>query len=84
MQQGHARTIQRRLQPAGCRSGAPNTAERQLREEDAMSRSFTAGLSPQAYRERLSRPADLRDDIAFIEAACGRRLYSDARFPILQ
>lgn len=36
------------------------------------------------HRREMARPADLHDDIAFIEAACGRRLYEDERFPILQ
>jgi uncharacterized protein (TIGR03083 family) len=36
------------------------------------------------HRRGIARPADLRDDIAFIEVACGRRSHGDARFPILQ
>jgi hypothetical protein len=36
------------------------------------------------YRRGMARPADLREDIAFIEVACGRRPYGDERFPILQ
>jgi hypothetical protein len=36
------------------------------------------------HRRGLVRPGDLGDDVAFIEAACGRRPYSNASFPILQ
>jgi uncharacterized protein (TIGR03083 family) len=36
------------------------------------------------HRRGVVRPADLRDDMVFIEVACGRRPYGDARVPILQ
>jgi len=36
------------------------------------------------YRRGMARPVDLSADIAFIEVACGRQPYGDARFPILQ
>ncbi len=36
------------------------------------------------HRRGIRRPPDLRDDIAFIEVATGRRTHADARFPILQ
>jgi uncharacterized protein (TIGR03083 family) len=36
------------------------------------------------HRRGIGRPADLDDDIAFIEVATGRRPHADARFPVLQ
>jgi len=36
------------------------------------------------HRRGIARPADLHDDIAFIEVATGRRPHADARFPVLQ
>jgi uncharacterized protein (TIGR03083 family) len=36
------------------------------------------------HRREVARPPDLKDDIAFIEVATGRRSHTDARFPILQ
>jgi len=36
------------------------------------------------HRRGIARPADLGDDIAFIEVATGRRPHPDARFPVLQ
>jgi uncharacterized protein (TIGR03083 family) len=36
------------------------------------------------HRRAIPRPAELSDDIAFIEVATGRRAHTDARFPILQ
>jgi uncharacterized protein (TIGR03083 family) len=36
------------------------------------------------HRRQIPRPSDLGDDVAFIEAATGRRPHPDARFPILQ
>jgi len=36
------------------------------------------------HRREIARPPDLRDDVAFIEVATGRRAHGDARFPVLQ
>jgi uncharacterized protein (TIGR03083 family) len=36
------------------------------------------------HRRGLPRPADLSDDVAFIEVATGRRRYPDTQFPVLQ
>lgn len=36
------------------------------------------------HRRGIARPADLSDDVAFIEVATGRRPSPDTRFPVLQ
>jgi uncharacterized protein (TIGR03083 family) len=52
--------------------------------EDLLERRATL-LFPLFLRgEGAKRPADLADDMAFIEVATGRRPHSDPRFPILQ